>query len=89
MCVTMWRNPRPRRTAACAPPQRASILATIAGTVQQIEPHRIIRSGQELIVTVQRLKATVRLKNVEAHVDYWRPAGSWRTMSVSPSKRPG
>lgn len=41
---------------ACTPQQRASILAAVAGTIARIDQAYVIRSGELLVVTVQRLK---------------------------------
>ena len=67
-------------TARCNPQQRTYILATIAGTIQKIPRRYLIHAGEELVVTVARIKADGSVEKTWKLTLTTGAAGSWRTL---------
>jgi hypothetical protein len=67
-------------TAKCTDTERTSIRAAMAATVYELPRRYVIRAGEELVVTVQRLKADgASEKEWKLTLTTGAP-GSWRTL---------
>jgi hypothetical protein len=67
-------------TAKCTDAERTSIRAAMAATVYELPRRYVIRAGEELVVTVQRLKADGAVEKEWKLTLTTGAPGSWRTL---------
>ena len=76
-------------TATCNAAEQAYLRAVMGGTVQRLPVRYVIRDGQELVVTVQRLKADNAVEKTWKLTLTTGTSGSWRTLyglAISPDR---